>query len=107
MGTAVTEPVHLDRVRGDHKHRDLDRANLFDVVGDILQPTHLLFVLIVAPLVLGPKRLPEVGRALGSGLHDFRAAISGEDPDRHGETISELRAEKSTQPVDKPADPLG
>ncbi len=52
------------------------------MVGDILQPTHLLFVLIVALLVLGPKRLPEVARTLGNGLRDFRAAISGEHSDR-------------------------
>jgi sec-independent protein translocase protein TatA len=49
------------------------------VVGDLLQPTHLLFILVVALLVLGPKRLPEVGRALGRGLRDFRTAISGEE----------------------------
>jgi len=49
------------------------------VIGDILQPTHLLFVLVVALLVLGPKRLPEVGRALGRGLRDFRNALSGEE----------------------------
>jgi sec-independent protein translocase protein TatA len=48
------------------------------MVGDIFQPTHLLFVLVVALLVLGPKKLPEVGRQLGSGLRDFRAAINGE-----------------------------
>ena len=48
------------------------------MVGDILQPTHLIFVLVVALLVLGPKRLPEVGRQLGNGLRDFRAAINGE-----------------------------
>jgi sec-independent protein translocase protein TatA len=53
------------------------------VVGDILQPTHLLFVLVVALLVLGPKRLPEVGRQLGNGLRDFRAAINGERSDNH------------------------
>jgi sec-independent protein translocase protein TatA len=56
------------------------------VVGDILQPTHLLFVLVVALLVLGPKRLPEVGRALGRGLRDFRSAISGEE--RQDSTIT-------------------
>lgn len=48
------------------------------MVGDILQPTHLLFVLVVALLVLGPKRLPEVARTLGKGIRDFRGAISGE-----------------------------
>jgi sec-independent protein translocase protein TatA len=48
------------------------------VIGDILQPTHLLFILAVALIVLGPKRLPEVGRSLGKGLRDFRTAMSGE-----------------------------
>ena len=49
------------------------------MIGDILQPTHLLFVLVVALLVLSPKRLPEAGRALGKGLRDFKSAIGGED----------------------------
>lgn len=44
---------------------------------DLVQPTHLLFILLVALLVLGPKRLPEVGRSLGKGLRDFRSAMSG------------------------------
>jgi TatA/E family protein of Tat protein translocase len=55
------------------------------VVTDILQPTHLLFILVVALLVLGPKRLPEVARTLGNGLRDFRSAISGEDHERPGQ----------------------
>ena len=50
---------------------------------DIFQPTHLLFVLVVALLVLGPKRLPEVARQLGNGLRDFRSAINGESNERH------------------------
>ena len=45
--------------------------------GDILQPTHLIFIFVVALLVLGPKRLPEVGRSLGKGIRDFRGALSG------------------------------
>lgn len=47
------------------------------VIGDIIQPTHLLFILVVALLVLGPKRLPEVGRSLGKGIRDFRGAMAG------------------------------
>jgi sec-independent protein translocase protein TatA len=50
------------------------------VIGDILQPTHLLLILAVALLVLGPKRLPGAGRALGRGLREFRAAITAVDP---------------------------
>jgi sec-independent protein translocase protein TatA len=51
------------------------------VIGDILQPTHLLFVLVIALLVLGPKRLPEVGRSLGKGIRDFKGALGGDDHD--------------------------
>jgi TatA/E family protein of Tat protein translocase len=53
------------------------------MIGDILQPTHLLFILIVALVVLGPKRLPEVARTLGNGLRDFRSAINGETSPDH------------------------
>lgn len=55
------------------------------MIGDILQPTHLLFILVIALLVLGPKKLPEVGRQLGSGLRDFRAAINGDHTERSAE----------------------
>ena len=57
------------------------------MIGDILQPTHLLFVLVIALLVLGPKRLPEVGRSLGRGLRDFRTALSGEEHDGHDDVL--------------------
>jgi sec-independent protein translocase protein TatA len=48
---------------------------------NVLQPTHLLLLLIVALLFLGPRRLPEAGRALGKGLKEFRSSISGEQSD--------------------------
>jgi sec-independent protein translocase protein TatA len=73
------------------------------VIGDILQPTHLLFVLVVALLVLGPKRLPEVGRSLGKGLRDFRSALSGEET--HNETITETTV-PPTEPQDAHTEPV-
>lgn len=48
---------------------------------NVLQPTHLLVVLAVALLFLGPKRLPSAGRALGQGLREFKDSISGLHPD--------------------------
>jgi sec-independent protein translocase protein TatA len=47
------------------------------VLDAIFQPTHLIVILAVVLLVLGPKRLPGAGRALGQGLREFRASISG------------------------------
>ncbi len=49
----------------------------------ILQPTHLLIVLIVALVFLGPKRLPDAGRALGQGLKEFKNSVSGGHEDDH------------------------
>jgi sec-independent protein translocase protein TatA len=47
----------------------------------IENPVHLLFIGAVALIVLGPKRLPEVARALGKGMREFRQAMSGETQD--------------------------
>ena len=40
-------------------------------------PMELVIVLVIALLVLGPKRLPQAGRAVGSGIREFRDSISG------------------------------
>jgi sec-independent protein translocase protein TatA len=41
----------------------------------IENPVHLLFIAVVALVVLGPKRLPALARALGQGIREFRAAL--------------------------------
>lgn len=38
----------------------------------------LLIVLVIALIVLGPKKLPEVGRSLGHGMREFKDSISGD-----------------------------
>jgi sec-independent protein translocase protein TatA len=42
----------------------------------------ILLVLVIALVFLGPKRLPEAGNAIGRGMREFRAGISGVDDDR-------------------------
>jgi sec-independent protein translocase protein TatA len=49
----------------------------------LLQPTHLIVVLVIALVFLGPKRLPDAGRALGQGLREFRSSIGGGHDDEH------------------------
>ncbi len=41
----------------------------------------VLLILVVVLLVFGPRRLPELGRGLGRGLHDFRTGLRGTDLD--------------------------
>src|SRR6202023_237206 len=44
-------------------------------------PTHIILLLLIALLLFGAKRLPEIGRSLGSGMREFKDSISGERPD--------------------------
>jgi sec-independent protein translocase protein TatA len=44
----------------------------------LLQPTHLIILLAVALIFLGPKRLPDAGRAIGQGLREFKDSIGQE-----------------------------
>lgn len=41
----------------------------------------ILLILVVVLLVFGPRRLPELGRGLGRGLHDFRTGLRGTELD--------------------------
>jgi len=41
-------------------------------------PMELVVVLIIALIVLGPKKLPGVGRSVGKGLREFKGALSGD-----------------------------
>jgi sec-independent protein translocase protein TatA len=43
-------------------------------------PIEIFLVLLVALIVFGPKKLPELGKSLGRGIHEFRGTISGEAP---------------------------
>ncbi len=44
-------------------------------------PLEIVVVLIIALIVFGPKRLPELGRSLGKGIREFKGSVSGEHDD--------------------------
>ncbi len=48
------------------------------MLDNLFTPTHLLFVLVIALLVFGPRKLPELGKGLGEGLRGFKQGIKGE-----------------------------
>ena len=41
----------------------------------------MIVVLIIALVIFGPKRLPELGRSMGKGIREFRSSVSGKDDD--------------------------
>lgn len=71
-------------------------------MGNIGAP-EIAIVLIIALIVFGPKRLPELGKSLGSGLREFKSSISGDKGDEHAGLIDngveEPPAEEEPTPV--------
>jgi len=51
-------------------------------VGELFAPTHLLLVAIVALIVFGPKRLPELGKGLGEGIRALKDGIKDHPPEQ-------------------------
>jgi sec-independent protein translocase protein TatA len=49
------------------------------MIEGLFQPMHLLVIAGIVLLIFGPKKLPELGKGLGNGIRDFKAAMSGEE----------------------------
>ena len=71
-------------------------------------PTELIIVLVIVLVIFGPKRLPGLGRSLGSGMREFRDSVTGkgsdgdpdEDDDGRREANAALGRAEDTPPVD-------
>ena len=61
----------------------------------------MLIVLVIALVVFGPKRLPDLGRSLGSGMREFNDSITGnsKDDDDEPSKITAARSEDSDDAV--------
>ena len=66
-------------------------------------PLELAIVLIIALVIFGPKRLPDLGKSLGSGMREFKDSLSGKDDDDDEEAQAKLEAAASQPPPDPDA----
>ena len=67
-------------------------------------PIELAIVLIIALIVFGPKRLPELGKSLGRGIREFKGSVSGDHDDEDDEPKPPAEIESSKAPAEKAAE---
>jgi sec-independent protein translocase protein TatA len=67
----------------------------------LFTPTHLIFLFLLALLLFGAKRLPEIGRSLGVGMREFKDSVTGDN--KPAETRSELPPPAPAAPAAPPA----
>jgi len=62
-------------------------------------PVDLIVILIIVLLILGPKRLPGIGKGLGQGMREFKEGITGESKDEDKPSLSEARTTPQPEPT--------
>lgn len=67
-------------------------------------PLEIVLVIVVLLIIFGPKRLPSLGRSLGSGMREFKDSITGDDKDR-GDADAERPALSQSPPQEPVAAP--
>ena len=68
-------------------------------------PVHLAIIALVIVLLFGAKRLPELGRSLGSGIREFKGSLTGENDDDDQQAKPPVVEASSTPAAEAPAAP--
>ncbi|HVB09791.1 MAG TPA: twin-arginine translocase TatA/TatE family subunit [Bacillota bacterium] len=67
---------------------------------DLFAPSHLIIIAIIALLVFGPGKLPELGAGLGKAIREFKASMSGITG-----AVDEVKTSVTTSVMSPPAEP--
>ena len=67
----------------------------------LTQPWHMILILMIALLLFGGRRLPEIGRSLGNGMREFKDSITGDHP---ASTSEQLAPPEPTAIVPQPGE---
>ena len=70
-------------------------------MGYVSNPVHIAVLLLIALLLFGGKRLPEIGRSLGTGMREFKDSISGNSPHEPQQLAA---PETTTAPASQPTE---
>jgi sec-independent protein translocase protein TatA len=69
-------------------------------------PLELAIVLVIALVIFGPKRLPDLGKSLGSGMREFKDSLTGNDDDDEDEEKAKLEVSASQPQPDPEVEPV-
>ncbi len=69
-------------------------------------PLEIVVILIIALIVFGPKRLPELGRSMGKGMREFKNSLTGDNKDDDDDDVRELERAKRETSVREEEPPL-
>jgi sec-independent protein translocase protein TatA len=68
-------------------------------------PLHIAFLVVILLLLFGAKRLPEIGRSLGSGMREFKDSVTGNSSSDQAALPAPQQAPVQTTPVAQPTQP--
>jgi sec-independent protein translocase protein TatA len=67
-------------------------------------PLEIIVVLIIALIVFGPKRLPELGNSLGKGIREFKDSVTGENKDDDIDDDDDVKAISASKATTAPVE---
>ena len=67
----------------------------------LTQPWHIILILLIALMLFGGRKLPEIGRSLGKGMREFKDSITGHTSP---EPVKQLAPAETTDPASQPTD---
>ena len=70
------------------------------MIEDLLQPRHLLVILILAILFFGPKKLPSLGKDLAQGIRNFKDSFKEASPATDGAPVATAQDGPTQNPID-------
>jgi sec-independent protein translocase protein TatA len=62
----------------------------------------IAIILVIALIVFGPKRLPELGRSMGKGIREFKSSLSSDKDDDEVPEIEQSRADTAVRAEEAP-----
>lgn len=75
------------------------------MIAELFQPMHLLLILVIALLLFGPGKLPQIAANMGKSIREFKSALSAPDEVKVAAPQQQAEAQPAAQPTQSAAQP--